>query len=442
MEKKGLFTGWKDVFSFTATQNVKGSSYKTSTVVLGIVIAVIFALISVLMAVLQLDDEEPDDTVVVEDGFEEQIEEVFLVDSDVLDDQMLNTLITLSLSLEGVIEEKFNVTVIPAEDKDNYVNTHLDAVVVTVEKQDENDIVFSTFTSEESPLFNGAAEEYMDYVLDYIDIYGYQIAGVAPENLPYFMAPYLSQAVSVDENVQNVGVMLTEMFVPMICTLIIYAMVMLYGQNVTKSVVAEKSSKLMEMLLTSVKPYALITGKVLAVFTMAVLQLLIWIGCGAVGYIAGGMIADEINPDYVNYVDVITGLLEVDNGNGAFTLASVIIAILAIMIGFLMFCVIAALIASAVSKMEDVSTAMSMYQIPVVVGWIVSYLAPLLENELLMKAIYIIPVTSPFILPSDVILGKCGIGEGIISLVVLTLTTVCLILLTGKIYKGKIFNRK
>ena len=91
--------------------------------------------------------------------------------------------------------------------------------------------------------------------------------------------------------------------------------------------------------------------------------------------------------------------------------------------------------------MEDISTAMSVFQIPVIVGWLVAYFSSFANNEALLTAIHLIPVTSPFILPADIILGKCGIIEGIGSLALLVVSTVVLILITGKVYKGKIFNR-
>ena len=441
MKKKGLFTGWKDVFSFTAAQNIKGGGYKASTIILGIVIAIAFSLISILMAVFQSDDTDNDAIVNIEDGFEEGISEIFLVDSEVLDDEVLKNLITLSLSLEGVVDEKLNVTLIDESQKNESIKGNDKAIIVEVAKQDEKQIIFNAYASEGSALADGVAEDYMDYVLTYINVYGYQIAGVAPEDMLYFMAPYYTQSASVEESVENVGVMLTEMLVPMLFSLLMYAMILLHGQSVTKSVVAEKSSKLMEMILTSVKPYALISGKVLAVATMAMTQLFFWIICGVGGYMVGGVIAESINPDYTNYVSLVINAMTVENGDGAFTVGAVVISLIFLVVGFLMYCVLAGLVAATVSKMEDISTAMSLFQVPVIIGWLAAYFISFMDNDKLLTAVHLVPVTSPFILPADIILGKCSIVEGVVSLVILSATTFGLILITGKVYKGKIFNR-
>lgn len=441
MKKNRLFTGWKDVFSFTAAQNMKSGGYKITTFLLGFVIAIIFSLISILMAVFQTGEGEGDDVIEVIEGLGEEISEVYLIDNEVLKDEKLKSLITLSLSLEGMVDEKINVTIIDEKDKNSYVNENENALTVQVTKQEEKVIAFSAYASENSPLNDGTADDYMEYVLSYIDAYGYQIAGVELEDLPYFMAPYHTQSSSVDDSVESVGVMLTEMLVPMLFSLLIYALVLMHGQSVTKAVVAEKSSKLMEMILTSVKPYALIAGKVLAVAAMAIFQLLFWILCGYGGYVIGGIVAENINSDYINYVDAIIEVISADGGAAAFSIGAVILAIIFIIIGFLMYCVLAGLVSASVSKMEDISTAMSMFQIPVIAGWLVAYFSSMFESEAIIKLVHMLPITSPFILPADVVLGKCGMVEAIISLVILSITTVVLILITGKVYKGKIFNR-
>lgn len=440
MKKKGLFTGCKDVYSFTAAQNMKSGGYKLSTILLGIVVAVVFALISILMAVFQDGDSGADDPIEVIEGFGDEISEVYLVDNEALTDESLKELITLSLSLDGMLEEKLKVTLIDEKDKDTCIQGNESAITVEVKLEDKQ-VTLNAYTKEGSILSDGITDDYVEYVLTYIDVYVYDVAGVALTDLPYFMAPYNAQSSSVEDSVESIGVMLTEMLVPMLFSLLIYMLVLMHGQSVTKTVVSEKSSKLMEMILTSVKPYALIAGKVLAVASMAIFQLLFWILCGFVGYKVGGIVAESINPDYINYVDAVIEIMASDGASSAFSMGAVVLAILTIIVGFLMYCVLAGLVSAAVSKMEDISTAMALFQVPVIAGWLVAYFSSMIESDILLKLVHILPVTSPFILPADAILGRCGMLEGIISFAVLCVTTVILVLVTGRVYKGKIFNR-
>ena len=83
-----------------------------------------------------------------------------------------------------------------------------------------------------------------------------------------------------------------------------------------------------------------------------------------------------------------------------------------------------------------------MFQLPVIFGWLGAYLTPIFNIKVLDTVIIYLPISSPFAVPGNIILGKISILEGMISLLILSLTCLGLILYTGKVYKGKLFNRK
>lgn len=441
MEKKGLFDGWKDVFSFTATQELKGGKYKVSTIIIGILIALIAGAISVVMAVVQLED---DDKVDVENDFMDKVTQVYLVDNEIIQDEIMNVLVRTALSLEGAADDAIEVQVIKEEEITANVSNEKSLIVELYDSSEEGkkEISFKAIVPDDDKDRNKTAEEYLKYVVSYIGIYGPAIAGVDAEDMAYFTAPYFTQAVSVNDDVRNFFVTIVGMFAPMILATLLFTMIILYGQNITKVVCAEKSSKLMEMILTSVKPYALITGKILASVSLALGQVVIWIACGVGGYIGGKVIANIVNPDYVNYADDIIKMLSSDYGNNAFTWYSAVLAIIFVALGFLLYSVFAGLMASTVSKIEDLANVMQIYQLPVMVGWMASYIVPILNNKKLDTVIHLFPLSAPFIVPGDILIGKCGIIEGILSLVILLATTVGCILVAGKVYKNKLFNRK
>ena len=68
-----------------------------------------------------------------------------------------------------------------------------------------------------------------------------------------------------------------------------------YGLSIGNIVSIEKSSKLMEMLLTYVQPYALIFGKIFAMATIAIMKMILWIG----GLVGGFFVGDFIARTYV-----------------------------------------------------------------------------------------------------------------------------------------------
>lgn len=195
----------------------------------------------------------------------------------------------------------------------------------------------------------------------------------------------------------------------------------------------------MEVLLTSVRPYALIAGKIMAVATISVVQMAIWIAFGFAGYFAGCEAAKGVYPEYQNYIHLIVEMIQ-ESGTG-FHVGAIILAVLFTIAGFFMYCVWAGLIASAVDKVDDLSTAMSLFQIPVMIGFMVSYVGSALELKTLILVCSYVPVTSPFVMPTEVLTGNTGMLAGMFSFLLLIVFMMGMILLTGKIYKDKIFKK-
>ncbi len=450
MEKKGLFTGCSDVISFTAQQNIKGNGFKKSTVIVGFIIAVVFALISILMAVFQ--DDETSSDIPGADNYEEVVKEdmealghiskVLLVENEALDNETMNNLVTIALSLENLLDEKLTVEYVAGDGIKERVAKDENVIAVEMVEVENGRYEFHTYVKQDSKVGEDVADTYMEYVIMMVESLSYQMAGVTADDIIYMEAPYYTMSLSVNDEAEGFAVSLTEMLVPMLFSFLMYAMILMYGQSITKSVVAEKASKLMEYLLTSIKPYALITGKVVALSGMAILQLVIWILCGVAGYFAGAYIAEGINPDYTNYVSLIIDTMSKESDAAAFSVIAVVLALVSLMVGFVMYCVIAAMVAAAVSKIEDMSTTQTLFQLPVIVGWLVAYFAPFTGNDTLIKVANMVPITSPFILPANIVLGRCSIVEGAISLAILIVTIFVLVIFTGKVYKGKLFNRK
>ena len=447
MANKNMLAGCGDVMKFTAQQNAKGSGFKKSTVIVGTIIALIFALISIIMAVV--DDEDDTQAIGTEDelaGAEIDndalgcISKVYLVGDELVEDETMRGVITASLTLEGMADEKIAVEAIAESEMTAKLNEDSGAIAVQINVTEDGLYGFCVYVKDGAVADDSIADIYMDYVIMYMESVCYQVAGVTADEIILMEAPYYTQSLSVNDEPEAMAVTLTGIFVPMAFTLIMYALVLMHGQSITKSVISEKSSKLMEYLLTSIKPYSLIFGKVLALSGMAVVQLVIWIVCGVAGYFVGAAVAEQINPDYTNYVSLIIEVM--GNESTAFSVGAIVLAIVTMLAGFVMYCVLAALVAAAISKIEDMSSATNLFQTPVVIGWIVAYLAPFMENDTLNSVINFVPVTSPFILPANILLGNCSMLEGALGFAIILVTMVVLVILTGKVYKGKLFNRK
>lgn len=446
--KKGMFTGIKEIFSFTATQTIKGKGFISSTVIIAIVIAIIFGGICVLQAI-NFDDS--DDNIGgnadynTEDIFE-TIKEVYLLNET---DYKTDSVKKLFVEAENILKEKQKTEIQVVSSLSKAVTNKTDIVILKVEQSSgvAGGLSVNILTTFNSTVDEEELDQFVTFVSESAQYAVFSVGKLDEKAIGFVSLPSNVENIGTETEVQSLGMMMARLLVPMIFCLALYMIVLIHGQSISKAIIADKSSKLIEMLLTSVKPYAIIAGKVLGVATVAIGQMLVWLGSGVIGYLIGNEIAKSMNSQYINYVGEVIKIMQSDTQGVAFSAGAVIIAILVVIIGFFMYCVLAAFAGAFVSRIEDLSASNTIFQLPVVISFLVAYLVGISQgmgsgvNRAVQMAIYYIPLTSPFSTPSGIILGDITIAEGIISLLFLIIFSVIMILATGKVYKGKIFNR-
>lgn len=202
--------------------------------------------------------------------------------------------------------------------------------------------------------------------------------------------------------------------------LLIYIMVLLYG-NVTSVMVArEKDSKAMELLITSAKPYQLILGKVLASAVSAVVQLSAILLAAAAGY----MINKAFIPDIVQMVLA-----------GTMTRGYLFSLIYYVLLGYIMYLFLFAAMGSTVSKVEDVQSATSFIQLVFVAGYLIASFSLQRPNSMVVKIASYIPFTSMLLMPLRTATASVPLIEYLISGAILLVTTVLTAILSIKIYR-------
>lgn len=446
--KKGMFTGIKEIFSFTATQTIKGKGFISSTVIIAIVIAIIFGGICVLQAI-NFDDSDDDiggnADYNTEDIFE-TIKEVYLLNET---DYKTDSVKKLFVEAENILKEKQKTEIQVVSSLSKAVTNKTDIVILKVEQSSgvAGGLSVNILTTFNSTVDGEELDQFVTFVSESAQYAVFSVGKLDEKAIGFVSLPSNVENIGTETEVQSLGMMMARLLVPMIFCLALYMIVLIHGQSISKAIIADKSSKLIEMLLTSVKPYAIVAGKVLGVATVAIGQMLVWLGSGVIGYLIGNEIAKSMNSQYINYVGEVIKIMQSDTQGVAFSAGAVIIAILVVIIGFFMYCVLAAFAGAFVSRIEDLSASNTIFQLPVVISFLVAYLVGITQgmgsgvNRAVQMAIYYIPLTSPFSTPSGIILGDITIAEGIISLLVLIIFSVIMILATGKVYKGKIFNR-
>lgn len=419
------FRGWKHVFGFTFKQTTKSLPFRIVTSIITIILLAALIVTNVLIAKPKKGEKiEPS-----------QINTIYVVNQTGFAAMDLKTL-SPAFQTEVFQHIQFaNLDPMSREDFINYLEVAnektLGLYITSVEDAFEMELIIvekaQISVSEANRLIVPLEEAFNNYKL--------LQSGLTDTQLGAITKPIVTDFTTIGETRDEIS-MVIQMLAPMFFSLVLYMMLILHGQNVSKSVATEKTSKLMETLLTTVHPYAMMLGKVLAIVSIAILQLITWVLAIVVGLYGGNVIAKAIYPSYNNSVIQILDFIREHLGEGALSLPTIIMAIIFLCVGFLFYCVLAAFAGAMVSKPEDVSTTQALFQTPIMISWLFAYLAPLFAGETVLKIIRYIPLTAPFVVPADLMTGSMAIWEGIISLFILLIFSILSIMFAAKLYKG------
>jgi ABC-2 type transport system permease protein len=189
----------------------------------------------------------------------------------------------------------------------------------------------------------------------------------------------------------------------------------LFGTQIAQSVVEEKSTRIVEILLSTVPARALLTGKVLGNSALAILQV---IGVAAVALVGLAATGDAISLG--------------DLG------APILWFVVFFVFGFIMVASMFAAFASLVSRAEDIGSVTSPVTMLIMIPYVLSFVAS--GNETLTRALAWLPISAPISMPSLVFTGDAAWWEPIGSLVLLILTTAMVISVGERIYRNSLLR--
>ena len=220
----------------------------------------------------------------------------------------------------------------------------------------------------------------------------------------------------------------------MFVSLMLYMFLVIYGQMVMNSIIEEKNNRVLEIIVSSVRPQTLMLGKILGVGLVAVTQILIWgILIGSFSKWIMPIISSGISTDDV---DLMTALGQFSNPTYVMTLFLYILLFL--IGGYLFYSSIFAAIGSAVDNVQDASQLTTVALVPIIIGMVFSMTVANDPNSSLAFWLSIIPFTSPMVMMARIPFG-IPVWEIILSLVLLAISLFVMIWIAAKIYRVGIF---
>ena len=313
----------------------------------------------------------------------------------------------------------------------------------------ENGYELTVLRPEGTTLSARDAREYTGYLQDTFPAAARLKSGLTEAQLAELSLPVLSDAStaeayrddSLKDGFETVREVL-EMVLPYVCIMVLYFMVLIYGQGVAGSVILEKSSKLMDTMLLSLQPQAMILGKTLAGWLAGVLQLLCWVAGAVLGCVLGRFLVLQLQPD--STMGVIQFFRMLGAASGLFTLPGVILSAVLILAGFLMYCAIASIGGALASKQEDLGSCNSLFTILLLASFFLTmYGGSSGSRSLVASADWMnyVPFTAVMCTPARALLGQVSPVTVLVSLVLTLAVALLAVLAAGKLYRLLVFRR-
>ena len=201
----------------------------------------------------------------------------------------------------------------------------------------------------------------------------------------------------------------------------LYTVILLYGQMVATNVATEKSSRAMEVLITSAKPTSMMFGKVIASCIAGFSQLVLVFGTAILLY--------NVNKDALSH-PLIASIFDIP-------VELLVYLIVFFVLGFLIYAFLYGAIGSTASKLEDINTSVMPITFLFIIAFIVvvfSMSSGTIDNTAMLVCSYI-PFTSPMAMFTRICLSTVAWYEIVISIAILIASTVGIGVLSAKIYR-------
>jgi ABC-2 type transport system permease protein len=197
--------------------------------------------------------------------------------------------------------------------------------------------------------------------------------------------------------------------------ILIYLALIGTGQSVAMGVVEEKSSRVVELLLSTIRPWQLMAGKVVGIGLVGLLQVLV---VGIAGVVAGQ----------------VTGSLDISVSTSVSIIAWLVVWFV---LGFTLYSLVFAGLGALVSRQEDVGGVIAPVTMLLVVGYVIGIsVLPSAPGNTVVGILSLLPVFSPTMMPMRLAMGAVPLWQTLLSLALALGVIPLLLVLSGRLYRN------
>src|SRR5699024_5250238 len=215
-------------------------------------------------------------------------------------------------------------------------------------------------------------------------------------------------------------------------TIIVYVGIMLmffiiinYASQVAMEIATEKTSRVIEMIITSVSPVTHILAKIAGVISVALTQIAIFVAAGIIMFLI------------FDIGDLLKGY---DIEPNELTLQLTIVGIMSLIIGILSYVILASILGSITARIEDINQSLMPITLISMIAFYISFFSVMNPDTLLVKITSFIPLISPFIMFVRASTLEVAVWEIVISMILSIITIFILLWIAVRSYKDTILS--
>ncbi len=213
------------------------------------------------------------------------------------------------------------------------------------------------------------------------------------------------------------GSFLGKLLSSMLLMLTLYITLLMYGMNVMRAVLEEKTSRIMEVLMSSLTPAELLGGKIVGVGAVGMTQIAIWTAMGAVisapGLISAASMLKEVN----------------------LSATTAVFFVIFYLLGFMLYSAMFAAVGSMVNSEQEAQQLQFIVMLPLIVSTIMMMMVIKTPNDPIVVAMSMFPFTSPLVMYLSIVVQQPPQWQILVSVAILAVTIVAMLFLCARIYR-------
>lgn len=299
--------------------------------------------------------------------------------------------------------------------KEKIENEEIDSAII-VEKQDEN--IKIKYIVKSATMMSGVPENIISTLNTLYTNIQINKLGLTEEQLKSITPNFEFALEQTDEEASG------NVYAMMLLSLVLFYAIYFCAYQVSSSITTEKTSKIIETLVTSTSPKTIVLGKTLGIGIVGLLQMILLVGTALISaktFLEPGILDSIIDVSKITpYLGIIT--------------------IIYFIFGYFEYALLYALTGSTVSKPEDIQSANVPVAILSVIGFYLSYFTMMNPASELNVFASMFPISSPFCMPFRIMMGLAKPTDVIISIGILLITGIIIAKIAIKIYSNAILN--